>query len=171
MSQNDFRAPTPSELEALRAKNEQQLSERDFYRPTDLDALRMENELLAFEVRFLKARLGGSGRGLRGTALSTNRITQLEDAERHLTMVLRRLSTPPFGQIFRFNGRFRALERRYLGPGRIKGPATSPERLAQLEEAERDLTALVRRLSGSPLGRVFRTRPEFRLLEQRYLQA
>lgn len=171
MSQNDFRAPAPSELEALRAKNEQQLSERDFYRPTDLDALRMENELLAFEVRFLKVRLGASGRGLRGAALSTNRVTQLEDAERHLTMVLGRLSTPPFGQVFRFSGRFRALERRYLGPGRIKGPATSPERLAQLEEAERDLTALVRRLSGSPFGRVLRTRPEFRLLEQRYLRA
>ena len=171
MSQNDFHAPASSELEALRAKNEQQLSERDFYRPTDFDALRMENELLAFEVRFLKARLGGSGRGLRGTALSTNRITQLEDAERHLTMVLRRLSIPPFAQVFRFSGRIRSLERRYLGPGRIKGPATSPERLQQLEEAERDLTALVRRLSGSPLGRVLRTRPEFRLLEQRYLQA
>lgn len=29
----------------------------DFYTPTDIDALRMENELLAFEVRFLKDRL------------------------------------------------------------------------------------------------------------------
>lgn len=33
------------------------MSKNDFYTPTDIDALRMENELLAFEVRFLKARL------------------------------------------------------------------------------------------------------------------
>jgi predicted nucleic acid-binding Zn-ribbon protein len=33
------------------------LSKSDFYTPTDIDALRMENELLAFEVRFLRARL------------------------------------------------------------------------------------------------------------------
>ena len=31
------------------------LPKGDFYKPTDIDALRMENELLAFEVRFLKA--------------------------------------------------------------------------------------------------------------------
>ena len=39
------------------------MSENDFYTPTDLDMLRMENELLAFEVRFLRARLGWPGRG------------------------------------------------------------------------------------------------------------
>ena len=33
------------------------MSRDDFYKPTDADALRMENELLAFEVRFLKTQL------------------------------------------------------------------------------------------------------------------
>ena len=41
------------------------MSESDFYAPTDADVLRMENELLGFEVRFLKARLGGSAEGRR----------------------------------------------------------------------------------------------------------
>jgi hypothetical protein len=34
----------------------------DFYPPTDANALRMENELLAFEVRFLKSRLAEAER-------------------------------------------------------------------------------------------------------------
>jgi len=38
------------------------LSRDDFYKPTDADALRMENELLAFEARFLKARLAETER-------------------------------------------------------------------------------------------------------------
>ncbi len=38
------------------------MSRDDFYKPTDADALRMENELLAFEARFLKTRLAESER-------------------------------------------------------------------------------------------------------------
>jgi len=142
------------------------------YVATDADALRMENELLAFEVRFLKARLGLPGAGLTGTsAASASRIARLEDAERHLTMVLERLSSTPLRPVFRLHPSFKALERRYVRPGRKPAPQGSVTRLAQLEEAERDLTALVRRLSGSPFAPVLRRRREFRLLEQRYLSS
>lgn len=147
--------------------------ETGFYAPTEADALRMENELLAFEVRFLKARLGTPSLGLPGASsmVSASRLARLEDAERHLTMVLERLSVPLLTPVFRLHPSFKALERRYLRPGRRKAPQGSAARVAQLEEAERDLTAVVRRLSGSPFGRVLRRRREFRLLEQRYLLA
>jgi hypothetical protein len=145
--------------------------EAAFYAPTDGDALRMENELLAFEVRFLKARLELPAVGLPGTsAASASRMARLEDAERHLTMVMERLSATPLRRVFRLHPSYAHLERRYVYPGRKKAPSGSAARLAQLEEAERDLTNLVRRLSGSPAAPVLRRRREFRLLEQRYLQ-
>jgi hypothetical protein len=144
-----------------------------FSAAADANALRMENELLAFEVRFLRARLGLPGISLTGTAstASASRIARLEDAERHLKMVMERLSATPLRPVFRLHPSFKALERRYVRPGREKAPQGSATRLAQLEEAERDLTALVRRLSGSPAARILRRRREFRLLEQRYLSS
>ena len=56
------------------------MSKEDFYTPTDLDRLRMENELLAFEVRFLKARSGGQPE-IAGSPISLSRLTHLEEAE------------------------------------------------------------------------------------------
>ena len=170
MPADDFRASTDADVpqdhegDPLRPSRES-----GFYAPADANALRMENELLAFEVRFLKARLGRSGLPPASTTMSSSRLAQLEDAERHLRMVLGRLSAKPFGPVLRRSGRFRFLQQRYLGPGSRHAQAGSPERLAQLEEAERDLKLLVGRLSGSPLGRILRLRKEFRLLEQRYL--
>ena len=55
------------------------MPEDDFYVPTDLDALRMENELLAFEVRFLRSRLGWTGRSAVSSA-SLSRLAHLEEA-------------------------------------------------------------------------------------------
>ena len=58
-----------------------ELSANDFYTPTGLDALRMENELLAFEVRFLRTQLAGSER-------STAQLeTQLTETKRQLVDV------------------------------------------------------------------------------------
>ena len=51
----------------------------DFYIPNDIDALRMENELLAFEVRFLKTQLAAAER------LETERLeSKMEESERRL---------------------------------------------------------------------------------------
>ena len=58
-----------------------ELSANEFYTPTELDALRMENELLAFEVRFLRTQLAGSER----TAAQLE--TQLTETKRQLADV------------------------------------------------------------------------------------
>jgi len=113
------------------------LPEDDFYTPTDIDALRMENELLAMETRFLRAklvteeveqlrdrlqeserrledaerRLGESERS--ATQLGA-RLAEAEGAEQDLVLLLRRLANSPFGWYFGTKQNFRALERRYL---------------------------------------------------------
>ena len=142
------------------------MPENDFYTPTDLDTLRMENELLAFEVRFLRARLGWPGRGS-GSSPSLNRLAQLEEAESDLILLVRRMSSSPLGPFLRLRGEFRTLEDRYLSPQAQE--AASRDRLAYLELAEQDLVLLLRRMGRSPLGRVFRLKREFRTLEDRYL--
>ncbi len=85
----------------------------DFYTPTDIDALRMENELLAFEVRFLKAQLAGAER-LENERLRS-RLEESERAEKDLVLLLRRLANSPLGPFFRLKQGFRTLEQRYLG--------------------------------------------------------
>ena len=84
----------------------------DFYTPTDIDSLRMENELLAFEVRFLKARLAESERA---AAQFEDRLKEARRAEEDLVLLLRRLGSSPFGRILRLRQGFRTLEQRYLG--------------------------------------------------------
>ena len=142
------------------------MSENDFYTPTDLDMLRMENELLAFEVRFLRARLGWPGRGS-GSSPSLTRLAQLEEAESDLVLLVRRMASSPLGPLLRLRGEFRTLEERYLSPAAQE--ASSRDRLAYLELAEQDLVLLLQRMGRGPLGRVFRLKREFRTLEERYL--
>lgn len=143
------------------------MSEGEFYTPDDLDLLRMENELLTFEVRFLRARLGYQGPGAT-SSVSLNRLAHLEEAERDLLLLLLRMSAGMPGRVLRLKKEFRVLEERYLiSP--VPGDPASPNRIAYLEQAEKDLVLLLRRMSSSPLGGVFRTKPEFRTLEQRYL--
>lgn len=140
------------------------MPEGDFYTPTDLDRLRMENELLEFEVRFLRAHLGLSGG--QGSSTSLQRLARLEEAERDLVLLLRRMSTSPAGRALRLNASFKTLEERYLLTPR---DPDAPNRLEYLEGAERDLVLLLRRMGRPPLGRAFRLKREFRTLEQRYL--
>ena len=143
------------------------MPDNEFYAPDDIDLLRMENELLAFEVRFLKTRLGEPAK-IPGSTTSLNRLGYLEEAERDLILLLSRLSGRPTGPILRRAKSFRTLEQKYLHSPRLQSPS-SPERLAYLEEAERDLVLLLRRMSARPIGPVLRRRKAFRTLEQRYL--
>jgi predicted RNase H-like nuclease (RuvC/YqgF family) len=102
----------------------------DFYMPTDMDALRMENELLTFEVRFLKAQLSAreaeherSAAQLqsrleeaeRAAEQLSNRLAEAERAEQDLILLLRRLADSRLGWCFRLKENFRILEQRYLG--------------------------------------------------------
>jgi hypothetical protein len=89
------------------------LPDNEFYVPDDIDLLRMENELLAFEVRFLKTRLGQPAK-IPGSSTSLNRLAYLEDSERDLVLLLRRMSARPFGPMLRRRKAFRTLEQRYL---------------------------------------------------------
>ena len=93
----------------------------DFYTPTDIDALRMENELLTFEVRFLKAQLAEVERLKSRLEESEHSATQLrsrlaeaERAEQDLVLLLRRLAKGPLGWFYGSRQNFRILERRYL---------------------------------------------------------
>ena len=93
----------------------------DFYTPTDLDALRMENELLTFEVRFLKAQLAEVERlksrleeSERSATQLRSRLAEAERAEQDLVLLLRRLAKGPLGWFYGSRQNFRILERRYL---------------------------------------------------------
>jgi hypothetical protein len=109
------------------------LSRDDFYMPTDIDALRMENELLSFEVRFLKAQLSAreaehvrsaaqllsrleeAERRLGEAEQLRDRLAEAERAEQDLVLLLRRLANSPLGWFFSLKQNFRILEQRYLG--------------------------------------------------------
>ncbi len=80
------------------------MPEDDFYTPTDADALRMENELLAFEVEFLRARYADKERA----------IARLERAEKDLILLLESLFKSPVRPLLRLKPSLRELERRYL---------------------------------------------------------
>ncbi len=144
------------------------MTDNEFYTPTDMDALRMENELLAFEVRFLKARMGHPG-GVRGSSTSLNRLSSLEEAERDLVLLLRRMSTSWMRPLLRRSESFRALERRYLHSPEAHDSPSSPRRIEYLEGAEKDLVLLLRRMGAGPQSRLLRLNKNFRTLEQRYL--
>jgi hypothetical protein len=97
------------------------LPKDDFYTPTDIDALRMENELLTFEVRFLKAQLAEVERlksrleeSERSATQLRNRLAEAERAEQDLVLLLRRLAKGPLGWFYGSRQNFRILERRYL---------------------------------------------------------
>jgi chromosome segregation ATPase len=113
------------------------LSRDDFYIPADIDALRMENELLTFEVRFLKAQLSAReteaersavqlrsrleeserrlGEYERSAEQLRDRLAEAERAEQDLVLLLRRLANSPLGWFFGLKQNFRILEQRYLG--------------------------------------------------------
>ena len=94
----------------------------NFYMPTDIDTLRMENELLAFEVRFLKTRLAEVeqlrsrlAKAEREAGQLRSRSAKAARAEQDLVLLLRRLANSPLGWFFRLKKGFRVLEQRYLG--------------------------------------------------------
>jgi len=119
------------------------LSGNDFYTPTDVDALRMENELLALEARFLRSEL--AERVAKRVERLERSVTRLQETERRLEESERRLEESE-----------RSVEQLRA-------------RLAEAERAEQDIALLLRRLANSPFGWFFAGKQNFRLLEQRYL--
>ena len=119
------------------------MSRDDLYTPTDMDALRMENELLAFETRFLRTKRTEREEELEPYAARLK--DRLEESERRLEESEHRLEESE-----RSAEQLRA-------------------RLAEAERAERDIVLLLNRLANSPFGWFFGTKQNFRILERRYL--
>ena len=119
------------------------MSRDDFYTPTDMDALRMENELLALEARFLRSDL--AERVAKRVERLERSVTRLKESERRLKESERR------------------LEESEHTVEQLRA------RLAEAERAEQDIVLLLRRLANSPFGWFFAGKQNFRILEQRYL--
>ena len=119
------------------------MSSDDFYTPTDMDALRMENELLALEARFLRSDL--AERVAKRVERLERSVTRLKESERRLKESERR------------------LEESEHTVEQLRA------RLAEAERAEQDIVLLLRRLANSPFGWFFAGKQNFRILEQRYL--
>jgi chromosome segregation ATPase len=132
--------------------------------PTDMDALRMENELLTFEVRFLKAQL--SAREAEHERSATQLQSRLEESERSTTQLQSRLEESE-RRLEESERRLEESERRLEESEH--SAAQLRNRLAEAERAEQDLLLLLRRLANSPLGWFLRFKQNFRILEQRYL--
>lgn len=87
----------------------------------DLVPLQMENELLSYEVRHLRAQLAAADRRWSGqlkarereVARLRKRITRLERARGDLVWLVRRLGTSPLGPVLRLRPGFRRLMRQY----------------------------------------------------------
>lgn len=100
----------------------------DFYKPEDADVLRMENELLAFENRYLKARLVESQEATKRTEKSrstdptnvatvpVSRYRRLEMAERDVKYLVGWLSRRPYRWFLGRRKRYRRFLERYGGP-------------------------------------------------------
>ncbi len=101
----------------------------DFYTPTDIDALRMENELLTFEARYLRGQLSARvaehehsttelksrlEESERSVGQLRSRLAEAERAEQDLVLLLRRLAKGPLGWFLGTRQNFRILEQRYL---------------------------------------------------------
>lgn len=145
------------------------MSESDFYTPTDIDVLRMENELLTFEVRFLRTQLGMGSSGRPGSLASPARLQYLEAAEQDLVLLVRRMAGSALGPVLRRDRSFRNLEQRYLHSEHQAQDLSLSDQVAYLEGAQRDLVVLLRRMGRRPLGPLLRRKREFQVLEQRYL--
>jgi hypothetical protein len=83
---------------------------------------------------------------------SLSRLAHLEEAERDLVLLVGASPGAPWARSCARAGNFRTLEGRYPPLPRVPRP-DSPNRVAYLEGAEKDLVLLLRRLGRGPLGR------------------
>lgn len=83
----------------------------DHYKPTDADALRMENELLAFEIQFLKSKLAEQSRRQAAGGVSGAEERRAVD---DLRWVLRRLEGTPLRYALRRRPGYQTLVDRWL---------------------------------------------------------
>lgn len=124
------------------------LSENDFHVPSDLEVLRMENELLKLENDLLR---GG------GAASSAEISTAIERA-------VRREREKGREAVHRVRAKYEADK----AERRARFASVPHEKLARLQKSESDIRWLVARLDGTPLGVVLRRWEGWRTLVARY---
>ena len=79
--------------------------------------LRMENDLLKYELIHLQARLASLEELLaQQPELEAEQLARLRSAERDLVWLLRKLNSPPLGFISRSRAGFRNLWQRWIEP-------------------------------------------------------
>ncbi len=79
--------------------------------------LRMENDLLKYELVHLQARLASLEELLaERPELEAEKLARLRAAEKDLVWLLRKLNSPPLGFIARSRAGFRSLWERWIGP-------------------------------------------------------
>jgi hypothetical protein len=86
----------------------------------------MENELLAFEVRFLKTQLAEVERLKNRLEEAERYAAEYKRTEQDLVLLLKRLGNSPLGRLLRLRSGFRTLEQRYLGTEAQNSPAHKP---------------------------------------------
>lgn len=130
----------------------------DFHTPTDIDALRMENELLSFEVRFLRARFADPLKAMEEVKQAAERsVAEAKSSEADLRERLEKAQ------------RNRETLQKRLEKAEELVPE-SEERRAELKRAEKDLISLLKSMSESPRAVLLRRGKDFRDLEERYLR-
>jgi len=122
------------ELTGFAVKADQPLTEEVFYKPADAYTLEREKELLGFELRYTQERLREAEKSFR---------ERLEEVER-------------------------SRQKPQARPDAAEGDSISPQRRRELEEAERNLRLVIKRMSESRMAPLFRLREGFRELERRY---
>ncbi len=124
-------------------------------RDSDHSMLQMENQLLIFEVRHLRARLAAAERAAAGPALK-KRAEQLTQAHKTIARVRA--------------ARDLEVERRQALLKRVRKTERALERARQRnEQASGDIRSLLTRLESSPLRPVLRRKRGYRVLVERYL--
>ena len=126
----------------------------DFYQPTDADMLRLENELLAFEVTFLRARQSSEQRVTTQTASTKLAYNELEDYARGLRDKVQTLEEYGTG----LKAKLREVETYASG---------LREEVLELRRAQSDLRRVLKALRRTGVGPVLRISKRYREIERR----
>lgn len=136
----------------------------DFYEVDDLDALRMENDLLVLEIRLLRGRTEEHARELRAAR---------DEAARALTKA--RSTLPEREVVRRVATAVKAERDRILtqvaednDERRRRFRSVPHEEFERMRKAESDLQWLIHRIESSPLAMVFRRLGGWRELVDRH---
>lgn len=133
------------------------MSSSDFYQPVDADILRLENELLSYEVTFLRARLSEQGRPTPASASARMAYSELEEYARGLREKLQTVEQYALG----LKEKLEAVQTYASG---------LRDEVVELRKAQSDLRRLLTGLNRTPVGPVLRVSKRYREIASRNKQ-